>query len=256
MPWGGPLRVARHRAFTCTPLTGGRAHRVAPFARLVGVHPSADSPGAPGQTRDRYAWTALVAANLVPLALVLAGLWDISGVMLLYWAENLVIGFYNLWRIALAGRGSAGEKVALSAFFTVHYGMFCLAHGMLIAQLFNVGANAPPPPFGADRWEEFVPLAHAFSGEMWLAIVALLASHGVSFVRHYLIGGERREAEPERLMMRPYGRIVVMHVVVLGGAMIVQELGAPLGALMLLIALKTWLDLTSHHRSHARAAKR
>lgn len=67
--------------------------------------------------KDRYTWVALVAANLVPLALLLSGRWSTPGVLLLYWAENLVIGGYSVLRILLAGQSGWGERIG-SAFFS------------------------------------------------------------------------------------------------------------------------------------------
>ena len=45
---------------------------------------------------------ALVAANMVPLWGVLFFNWDAFYIVLLYWAENLVIGFYNILKMVLA----------------------------------------------------------------------------------------------------------------------------------------------------------
>jgi hypothetical protein len=42
----------------------------------------------------------LVAANTVPLWGVLFLGWDAFYIVLLYWAENLAVGFYNILKIA------------------------------------------------------------------------------------------------------------------------------------------------------------
>ncbi|MDW8397850.1 MAG: DUF6498-containing protein, partial [Acetobacteraceae bacterium] len=66
-------------------------------------------PGLPASS------AVLVCANLVPLAAVLLGLWSTAEVMLLFWAENLVIGAVQLLRFATlaiarrqAGPGGGG----------------------------------------------------------------------------------------------------------------------------------------------------
>ena len=52
-------------------------------------------------------------------------------------------------------------------------------------------------------------------------------------------------------MFRPYGRVMVLHVVILGGGFLVTLLGSQLIPLALLVILKTGLDLFSHLREHA-----
>ena len=73
----------------------------------------------------------------------------------------------------------------------------------------------------------------------------------MSFAFNYIGGGEYRTAALASLMSRPYGRVMVLHVVILGGSLLVQALGAPLAAIALLVVLKTGLDLVGHVREHA-----
>ena len=47
-------------------------------------------------------------------------------------------------------------------------------------------------------------------------------------------------------MFRPYGRIVVLHLTVLLGGFLVMALGAPAAAIVLLVGLKTAIDLGAH----------
>lgn len=49
-------------------------------------------------------------------------------------------------------------------------------------------------------------------------------------------------------MMAPYGRIVVMHVTILCGALLVQVLGGSVGLLVALVALKSVLDVRGERR--------
>lgn len=47
-------------------------------------------------------------------------------------------------------------------------------------------------------------------------------------------------------MTQPYTRVVVLHLVILGDGFLVQALGSAVPALVLLIVLKTAIDLTAH----------
>jgi hypothetical protein len=54
-------------------------------------------------------------------------------------------------------------------------------------------------------------------------------------------------------MSQPYSRVVVLHLTIIGGAFLVASLGTPLALLVLLILLKTAVDLRAHLREHRKA---
>ncbi len=96
-------------------------------------------------------------------------------------------------------------------------------------------------------------IKHAYSNmslEMKYAMGALFLSHGVSFVYNYLIKGEYAKIKPDRLMGSPYARVVIMHLAVLFGAFPTLVLGSPVGILIILVVLKTYLDVIFHMRQH------
>lgn len=140
----------------------------------------------------------LVAANRVPLAGVLFFGWSVFATVLLFWLENVILGAFNVLRMAWA---------------------------------------QPENPVS------------------WLVVMTaalvLLVSHGFSFLFNYFGAGEYRTAQLNAPMGRPYGRVVVLHLAILGGGFLVLTLGSPLVPLALLVLLKTGLDLRAHVREHA-----
>jgi hypothetical protein len=60
------------------------------------------------------------------------------------------------------------------------------------------------------------------------------------------MGGEYRNASPHVLMTQPYARVVVLHVAILIGGFGAVALGSPMVALVVLVALKTAIDLRAH----------
>ncbi|CAN5645029.1 hypothetical protein BH18CHL1_BH18CHL1_06560 [soil metagenome] len=86
-----------------------------------------------------------------------------------------------------------------------------------------------------------------------VATLALIASHAVSYYVNFIKGGEFRTASPGGLMIAPYGRVVVLHVTIILGSVAIVALGQPIALLLLLVVLKTALDLILHVRSHGRA---
>ena len=71
-----------------------------------------------------------------------------------------------------------------------------------------------------------------------------------SFVINFLGRREYLRVTISRQMFAPYGRLVILHVTIIIGAMVSLFLGTPIGAIVVLVILKTALDLTLHLREH------
>jgi len=210
---------------------------------------------------------ALIVANLVPLGGVFLLDWRVLDVMMLYWAENVVIGTINVLRmIACKGgiaprqaeqqlkvgltdtqertmsRVSAGSKLFLIPFFIVHYGMFCFGHLSAITALF--GKEADNEAIGG----AFLGLSvtASWTSALWLGVAAMFASHLYSFIFNFIGDGEYERTNLSQLMRRPYGRIVALHIAVILGAALIMWLGSPVYMLIVLIGVKIAIDLRMH----------
>lgn len=209
------------------------------------------------QPPGRLTLLALLLANLVPLFGVLYLGWDVGSLVVLYWAENLITGGFTLLRMLVTGKAGALPSML---FFCLHYGGFCAIHGVFVLELTQfAGAAASELP--AQQWpgplvlvQLFVNLvqriAAAAPAEFLWALLALLLSHGASFLLLFLGQGEYRRSTIRQLMNAPYKRIVVLHVAVIAGGFLVVKMGSPLGLLVALVALKTGMDIMLHRRSH------
>jgi hypothetical protein len=177
----------------------------------------------------------------VPLVGVVGFHWTVLSVLLLYWFENVVIGAFNVLKMAFAepkNLASDAIKLFLIPFFILHYGMFAFVHGMIILGFFGHAARFSPGPAA------FVA-ALRDAGVRW-GVVAIVLSHGFSFVHNYWMSGEYRNASPQVLMVQPYARVVVLHVAILIGGFGAVALGSPAVALVVLVVLKTAIDLRAH----------
>jgi hypothetical protein len=85
-------------------------------------------------------------------------------------------------------------------------------------------------------------------------VLALVVSHAFSFGYNYLWRGEFRSSSLQGLMQQPYGRVVVLHLTILGGGFLVMALKSPTAGLVLLVVLKIILDVRSHWKERRRAA--
>jgi len=281
-------------------------------------------------------------ANLIPLVGVLFFDWSLLTILVLYWIENGIVGFWNVPKIVMAQgsivtimpelphaaalaatrseerateleaqwakareaqlaeqrvqadaqqasptqRGAAGRvrvegvagvvtamsrlagvgRVGLAMFFALHYGIFWFVHGIFVFALpafgngFGLGDGTPcaggPIDPGFPGTGVGLPscASGAFGDVLWpnvlLAAVALFISHGASFLFNFIGRGEYIVTSAARQMATPYGRVVVLHLTIIIGSIIVSILGAPIGALVILIGLKTAFDLGLHLREH------
>ena len=210
---------------------------------------------------------ALILANLVPLVGVLWFGWDVWGILIIYWLENGIYGLFNVLKMRKAegpedespmaaadtrrrlngfkvnGRPPSGtSKAALIPFFIMHYGIFWVVHGLFVLTLplFDFTGADGEPDFGTT----LNPLAILF------VLVLLVISHGVSYLFNYIGRGEYLRTTAAQQMFAPYGRLVVLHVTILVGAVVISMTGAPEAAIVVLVLLKIALDLGLHLAEH------
>ena len=125
----------------------------------------APEPATAPKTSPRIdAALAVVSAAIIAYG-VLVLRWPVFIVMALFWFENFVIGGFNVLRMLVSGvrMGPAGlvGACAMSAFFTLHYGLFTAVHGTFVVMLFGIaelgreamnGGLLPPVQRCSDAW--------------------------------------------------------------------------------------------------------
>ncbi len=193
----------------------------------------------------------LVAANLVPLIGVLFYNWDVTLVLGLFWIENLIIGGFNLIKMILvAMRKRAFEPLMLSFFFALHYGFFCIGHGLFLWELLDFGAlDYSHSPFGdaygliGEGAAILFNIIHLHAPVIYLGLLALVISHFVRFIEHFIVRGGLLSAESKSLMTRPYAQILIMHVGLIVGAMLVEKFGSTIWLLAIIVIFKIVVDL-------------
>lgn len=198
-------------------------------------------------------------SNLIPLVGVMYWGWSTFVLLMLYWAETLVIAFWTLMRILIGGdfaRNFFGEilgRIFFFAFFLVHSSGFMLGHFIFLWAFYSgkPGRNTQlSEAFFQTLPNEFwngivlangllVPLAFSFIGR-GAAFVIEMAKLPLwkRLVDQDSIEGRAAGA----LVGGLYTRIIIMHLVILGGAALAQKYGA-LAPLLLLIAAKTFVDI-------------
>jgi hypothetical protein len=219
-------------------------------------------------TRYKASVLALIATNFVPLFGVLFLSWDTFEIVGLYWIENVIIGAINVLKIATCSpnpseldatkfdtqdavrrfskrrrrvRREHASKLFFVPFFTIHYGIFCLVHGIFVLSFFAV-ESAGNGLLGGPRtfWQMMS------ERQLWWGVIALAASHLYSYAVNYLGRGEFRRTTVPALMFQPYVRVAVLHLAIIFGAIVAGALGSNAGILLILVVGKTVIDLALH----------
>ncbi len=220
----------------------------------------------------------IIAANLLPLGLVLAGDWGLREILPLYWVESAIIGFFTILKMLLAGgpiaklRGGGARlaaaagpgltaaysalamagKLFMACFFTVHFGMFMFVHGIFLFGFVLQGAQLGPAkvdPMNPGLWLDYL-------GAVKWGIAALFGGHAASFFLNYIAGGEYRHTSAGECMTSPYPRIIVMHLTILLGAFASIAMPGAGTIMVIFVAAKIFADVAAHKKEHVKAAAR
>ena len=209
----------------------------------------------------------LIFANLIPIFGVVFLQWDVKPIILLYWAENVITGFYNILRILFLKLEKPIyhiQKLFSILFFSIHFGGFCGVHGFFLLSFFKLGGSESF--FPETTWFAhlaFIQILYLVIKELFenmppqmiWALSGLFISHGISFVQNYIFGGEYKKLTIRKLMHRPYQRIAILHITIIFGGFFVFAVGSSLGILVMLIGIKICVDIYLHNKSHKLNAK-
>ena len=187
--------------------------------------------------------TVLLLVNLFPLLWVALGKMGPGDVFFVYWLENVVVWLCTMVRIATAegGTPSPGSRIFTTIFFSFHFGLFTLVHGVFTVFL-------------------VVMLNHgSLSGDYRLVALGILLGHLFSLGLNWFGRGERRWVTVEQAMWAPYPRMLVLHVAILGSGFLlagfIDGSARAIWAVVLLCGLKTAIDLGLHVRERVRFAR-
>lgn len=223
-----------------------------------------------------YSIISLITVNLVAIFGVLFLNWSLFLVLLLYWMESFVIGFFTIIKMLISPT-LPGDRIPLQKFsktqkqilgiilkiffipfFVLHYGGFMIGHLIFV---YGIGNMAQILENGG-----VLPGIFQMSDVIWQILIpflVLFVSHGISFFINFIGKKEYQKTSSSELMIAPYKRIVVMHLtLLLGGfisavvAIILQgiSLNRIISAtvMSLFIILKIYVDIKSHNKEHSK----
>lgn len=183
---------------------------------------------------------SLALSNLLTLVLAIVEDWPLKTLMYIYCWQNVIIGFFNCFRLLKFGEFIVAPRLRapvpswvkffLPAFFAVHYGLFQFGYFQFIGRINRLDMS----------W-------------VWLSIALFFGHHFFSFMKH-----SRREIEGKdimSLMIFPYFRIVPMHLTIIFGGFVMMlfkgNFMVDRCVLAFFLLLKTDVDLKMHQVEHS-----
>jgi hypothetical protein len=203
----------------------------------------------------------MIAANTTPLLGIILYNWNPFIILFIYWFESAIIGILNIFKMLISGaiqdkKFSPDDftiALFLSAFFTVHYGMFMFVHGIFLTVLYFIFTDISlidkvfndfdlSPLFGG-----FIPEDSTLSGFIeseLFPIAALIGYHLFYFFSSFICTGDYDKNIAQDYMMRPYKRIVIMQMTIMLGAFTLFLTGfRSIAFIIIWIAFKIAADL-------------
>lgn len=186
---------------------------------------------------------ALVLANVSVLYFALEGEHAIFSILLLYWAESAIIGFFAFLKVLFYKGQYFFLRILTTIFFFVHYGAFMLAHFFIILAFMPESVKDSP---------DYVNLTIALFSTFLVPFLGLLVSHTVSFITNFI---GKREYEREMTFVgpsvAPYKRIILMQLTLILGALAASAVGNSYALIVVMVVIKTGIDVYAHIREHA-----
>lgn len=214
----------------------------------------------------------LILANLVPLAGVFFLDWKLFEILFLYWLEVVVYGLFSvekLKKVLMHTPPGNMPRIRVTAFViqNVHsrtaplrpiipdfigiYRFFAIGTLIIIVILSGISVEGWLTEEGVVRFSfKFLGTPLDFLITTLIALASYSLSHGVSYVQNFLGKEEYRKVTVREQLQAPLDRLGYMWASILFGSFIAMPFGSPLVALVLIICIKTALDVHAHIKEH------
>lgn len=193
----------------------------------------------PDVDQSKYALLVLILANLTPLIGMYFWGWQLAEIMLIYWAETLILFIYqSIVNVVISPVDGAilclVNSVQLISFTTLHF-LFIWVYFVQGKLAISTGAS----------YDSLVTV-YNYLISLWPALLALFVNHGYS-VCVYLY--KNHGAHKALLSIKPLlFRIVVLHITLTAGASVALLSNGHWATLIMLVSLKIVVDVRAYRK--------
>jgi hypothetical protein len=195
--------------------------------------------------KEQSVWLLIISNVFVVFAAIYFK-WSALEIVTIYIAETVIVGFFNILKMAIVPEKLVVLKIFLIIFFIFHYNFFILIQSIFVAVFF--GVNFQTIPFNLAFFENL--LEKEVIREQFYAVLIMVLSQGYSFIYYFIVKKEYKKFAIGDLMALPYKRIFIQQFVVLLGGWAMYIFKTHLVFMYLLFALKFLTDLYAHVKAH------
>lgn len=196
-----------------------------------------------GDLRDTSV-LGLIASNMVVIVWALIENWNLSFLMLVYWAQSVIIGIFWFYTIVtyknayrkytedpfeLPDKLNEFSRLGLGLFFLLHFGIFHLVYFVFLLAPTTLEQKA----FEFPLWPFVIFTGLFFINQLILSI-------------KFATKSEHKPANISRLMSFPYARVIPIHLAIMLGIWVSEKGFNPRFTLLIFLALKTAVDVIMH----------
>lgn len=144
--------------------------------------------------------------------------WNTVEFLLCFWIETLLIGFVNIFKILIAegrikknrkeGYTKVGKRILYAFLFLLHFGIFTLVQGSVIYAIVQKSFDLI----------NFIKTGYP-------AFLILLTRHIFVFIKDFIGEGYYQISDPKSLMFKPYGRVILQHLLILSCVFLIAITG-------------------------------
>jgi hypothetical protein len=191
----------------------------------------------PGLFRDDFSAVMLVIANIFPVVDMLWKGEPVGSILVIYWMQMTIIGFWTCAKLAVISRWRA---VLVVPIFLLMY--------LSIVNLFGIIAGAMlDDQMRGTEWHQNFSLWN-----YWVPAALFFATHGLSFWENFVGGREYEKIAWDKQMGKPILRAMPMWLAALVGGIVGSTLNAAVIAVLFVLPVKLVLDLLGHFVEHGR----
>ena len=192
---------------------------------------------------------SLIIANLIPVIGVWFLNWSAKDVFLVYCLETIIIGFFTLLKLLIAGlvvkkdkwqnEGAVSKQPFwfFMIFFIMHYGLFV---GVQMSIFFSVSEIGDEN--GITFFNFFSKWPSLLTNEAYIMLGVFVLSYGFRLTTDFILTGEYKTSSLGYIMFQPYGRIFIQQVTVILGSMFLS-FGAGKGFILIFALIKVFFEV-------------
>jgi Family of unknown function (DUF6498) len=191
----------------------------------------------------------LIAANLLPVVGVWAWGWSPEEMFLVYCLETIIIGIFNLGRMAIVtlikktdnwyanGKTTRQSGLFFMLFFLVHYGFFVGVQMSIFFGVSGIGKGS-----GINAFNFFYKWPQLLHNDSLIVLGIFVFCYCYKMIIEFILSGEYRSTPLMMLMFQPYGRIFVQQFTVIVGSMFLS-FGAGKVFILVFATIKIFFEL-------------